>query len=866
MLAATAAQPAAAAPRPDSRVPGERVPAAAAAEVARTGPARRPDPVGLDAPSAVAAQKGAARREAPAGAADPDPDAAGAETEDPDASDTFVFGGLNAPGLARGAGGPSPPDTTGAIGTTRYVEVTNDDIAVYDRGNLGLVGSRLDLAAFAGFPAEFVVDPQIMWDSTSSRFYVVTTQRLYGTSGPGGTEAVQDFINVMWTAGSDPTDLSAGWCRFRFSTDSFGGAGEADDRYYFDDYPKLGDNASHLIIGVNVFEHDKANGRAYLGGARPFRGARIWTIRKPDVPSGSGCGSLGTPTAFGAPTDVTGNRYPDADAPGPNTYAFTPVPAIGVDDAATGYVVASDNALAARQDLNVWTVNGSGVVTLSGEVPVGGYAAPADVPQRTPGAGTLDALDGRLYQAFVTQDPDAGAPGLWTAHTIFGGAGAAVRAYEVLPATRVLRQTFNFTGASGLHLFNGVIAPGRNGRSAAVTFNTGGSSSNVDLRVRARQAGSALGAFEPSIVLGTSPTPPASATGCDAPPTPPLDSCRWGDYAGLSPDPLSSTVVWGSGQLQASTGNSDWTTRNFAVTSNSLPTLSVAASPTSAPTGTPITFTASATDPDPGGSIAAYALDLDGDGSFETPGPSGTRSFSVPGTYTVRAQATDNAGDVQVAASQVTIENRAPGVSLSATPAATAVNRPVTLAAGASDPDGSVAGFAFDLNGDNAFELNTGVAPTTTTRFTSVGSKTVRVRATDDRGAAGIGQATVLVRAFAVTGSVPSKQKLKTVRKKGLKAVARCPDGCKLRADLVVDGKSAKKLKINKKGKATVLGTATATLVAERSTTVTVKPSNKLGKRLKQIKGLKLSIKLSASDAFANRDAETLAVKLRTKK
>ncbi len=846
-----------AAPRPDARVPGERVPAASPATGARPGPVRRPDSVGLDAPAAVASQKAAARRAAPPDGGEPE---AGSEAQDPQASDTLVFGGLNAPGLALGASGPIPPDTTGAIGTTRYVEVTNDDIAVYDRGNLGLVGGPLDLAAFAGFPTELVVDPQIMWDSTSNRFYVVTTQRLYSTSGPGGTEAVQDFVNVMWSASSDPTNLTAGWCRFRFPTDNFGGAGEADDRYYFDDYPKLGDNASHLVIGVNVFEHDKTNGRMYMGGNRPFRGSRIWTIRKPDVPSGSGCGTLGTPTAYGAPTDVTANRYPDADAPGASTYAFTPVPAIGVDDAATGYVVASDNTLTTRQDLNVWTVNGSGAVALSGEVPIGSFAAPADVPQPAPGAGTLDTLDGRLYQAFVTQDPDAGAPGLWTAHTISGGAGAALRAYEILPATRVLRQTFNFTGASGLHLFNGVIAPARNGRSAAASFNTGGASSNVDLRVRARQAGSPLGAFEPSIVLGTSPTPLASATGC--PPNP----CRWGDYAGLSPDPLSSTVVWGSGQLQASTGNSDWTTRNFAVTSNSLPTLSVAASPTSAPTGTPITFTASATDPDPGGSIAAYSLDLDGDGSFETPGPSGTRSFSVPGTYTVRAQATDNAGDNQVAALQVTIANRAPGVSLSATPAATAVNRPVTLAAGASDPDGSVAGFAFDLNGDNAFELATGVAPSTTTRFTSAGSKTVRVRATDDRGAAGIGQATVLVRAFAVTGSVRSKQKLKTVRKKGLKAVARCPDGCKLRADLVVDGKSAKKLKINRKGKATVLGTARATLVAGRSTTVTVKPSKKLRKRLKQIKGLKLSVKLSARDAFANRDAETLAVKLRAKR
>jgi len=136
-----------AAPRPDARVPGERVPAVSPATGARTGPVRRPDAVGLDAPAAVASQKAAARRAAPPDAGEPE---AGSEAQDPQASNTLVFGGLNAPGLALGASGPIPPDTTGAIGTTRYVEVTNDDIAVYDRSNLGLVGGPLDLAAFAG--------------------------------------------------------------------------------------------------------------------------------------------------------------------------------------------------------------------------------------------------------------------------------------------------------------------------------------------------------------------------------------------------------------------------------------------------------------------------------------------------------------------------------------------------------------------------------------------------------------------------------------------------------------------------------------------------------------------------------------------
>ena len=49
--------------------------------------------------------------------------------------------------------------------------------------------------------------------------------------------------------------------------------------------------------------------------------------------------------------------------------------------------------------------------------------------------------------------------------------------------------------------------------------------------------------------------------------------CRWGDYAGASPDPAAPTTgttgqVWGTSMLSApggSSSSSGWTTRNFAV-------------------------------------------------------------------------------------------------------------------------------------------------------------------------------------------------------------------------------------------------------------------------------------------------------------
>jgi hypothetical protein len=53
------------------------------------------------------------------------------------------------------------------------------------------------------------------------------------------------------------------------------------------------------------------------------------------------------------------------------------------------------------------------------------------------------------------------------------------------------------------------------------------------------------------------------------------ESCRWGDYAGASVDPINSNVVWASNQLDgpARTGHqAQWATQNFAITPQIAPT------------------------------------------------------------------------------------------------------------------------------------------------------------------------------------------------------------------------------------------------------------------------------------------------------
>ena len=67
-----------------------------------------------------------------------------------------------------------PSDSTGAIGLTRYVELTNGDYAIYTHAQRRIAqGSLRSLAGLPSGPNDQAVDPQIIWDPTSRRFYYV---------------------------------------------------------------------------------------------------------------------------------------------------------------------------------------------------------------------------------------------------------------------------------------------------------------------------------------------------------------------------------------------------------------------------------------------------------------------------------------------------------------------------------------------------------------------------------------------------------------------------------------------------------------------------------------------------------------------
>src|SRR5205085_1394731 len=155
-----------------------------------------------------------------------------------------VFGSLNASGLnaasqieAQGeAGDVTPPDTTGAIGPSDYVEIVNQEVAAYDRSTLSLLGPAVELAAFTGGVSP--CDVQVKYDPQTARWFY-SAIRCDGTLN-------KNEIYVGFSKTSDPSDLSTaaghGWCGYAYPTAKV-----------LEDYPKLGLAATHIVIGSNAF-------------------------------------------------------------------------------------------------------------------------------------------------------------------------------------------------------------------------------------------------------------------------------------------------------------------------------------------------------------------------------------------------------------------------------------------------------------------------------------------------------------------------------------------------------------------------------------------------------------------------------------
>jgi PKD domain len=205
---------------------------------------------------------------------------------------------------------------------------------------------------------------------------------------------------------------------------------------------------------------------------------------------------------------------------------------------------------------------------------------------------------------------------------------------------------------------------------------------------------------------------------------------------------------------------------------NRPPVARLVAIPNPVEAGQARTYDASASS-DPDGDVLTYRWDTNGDdrldpfvttGDDPVEGP--LMGFAAPGSYPILVEVTDSSG----ASDQATIthvvvpatgENLPPTARFTPTPFSPLVFDPVTLDASASsDPEGPIARYEWDLDGDRTFETDNGDDPVLVTSFDTPGERVVRLQVTDADGATGTSERPILVRtspsALVVPGAFPS--------------------------------------------------------------------------------------------------------------
>jgi hypothetical protein len=449
---------------------------------------------------------------------------------------------------------PAPPDTTGAIGLERFIQLVNGRAGLYESGT-GIIIKSETLDTLAQAPGAFNVDPQIIWDSTSFRFYYAmisvfskSDNRL--SFGFSKTPLVNDLSG----------DLSSdGWCHYSIG---FGSS--------LPDFPKLGDSPDFALIGVNINDSPDVE----------FIGSALIAISKPPN------GRVTCPPVLSLKLGAAFNLADSAGA-----RVFTPVPANQIDSAPAGVVVARNGILPSTK---LWffkvttDIFGNPIFEKAKGLTVPEYAMPPTAAQ--PGENPkLDTISAVMTQAVMAFNPRTQRNEFWTQHTIMNPnnpAFSAVRYYEIDPFHRSLFQFFhplpfllntNFifsTFAGGSSIFNGAISPdrvllgepGAFGNSFVLEYNRSGPNDPPEVRATSSVNGAPPSGFRGIVQL--------NSNSCSEKILPTGErGCRWGDYSGASPDPVpkllgvtDSGVVWGTNQFSFGIPKDfDWGTIIFAL-------------------------------------------------------------------------------------------------------------------------------------------------------------------------------------------------------------------------------------------------------------------------------------------------------------
>ncbi len=468
-------------------------------------------------------------------------------------------------GVAVNFGGPVsaespyvPPDTNGDVGLTTVIAQANGRIRSYDRlGNAGALNTDAD-SFFASVRASIVVDPRVVFDRISKRWFV-----------EGIDEASPNNNICLAVSDGEAITGSTVWKFYAIPQNVGGGANG------FADYATMGVDASGVYFGTNRF-------------ASSFANCDVICLDKTLL--------LNSNTVLATP-------FRNMISSG--TGMFTPWPATNDDPAANvALVIGVDAGAFGKLDYRRITYT-AGVFSISANasitVPTTSNPMAMPISTSSTATGSIDGLDDRLFYARISRNRLTGQVNVHTAQGIRMNSSGTGSSSGDRDGARWYNITSPFSGTATLTNAGTVVDPASTGflhcTIPSVAMNGQGHEFIGFTIGNTAQSPSIGGSYRLStdglVTAPTIITPGANYYNAQDGTNPK----RWGDYSFTMVDPRDMMSIW-SFQEYCNANNS-WQVRGIKVLAPA-PTVT-SFSPSSATQGQTLNVTVTGTgifDPD----------------------------------------------------------------------------------------------------------------------------------------------------------------------------------------------------------------------------------------------------------------------------
>jgi hypothetical protein len=407
----------------------------------------------------------------------------------------------------------APPDTTGAVGASQYVQWVNVNLAVFDKNSGQLLygpvaGNTLFQPLGGACAANNDGDPIVQYDKAAGRWV------LSQFAVPGGSAGYWQCVAVSQTS-----DATGAYNLYAFQYPQF------------NDYPKMGVWSDGYYVTFNMF-------------TSTFQGPRVCAYDRAAMlagqPAAQQCFQLSSSYGSMLPADLDGATAPPSGSP--------------------NYLVSrlSSSSLGMWKFHVDWANAANSTLTGPTTVAVAAYNAACGGGACVPQPGTsqkLDSLADRLMFRLAYRNI-GGVERMVVNHAVQvnttrkpGSGNAAVRWYEIrnMSGTPGVYQQSSY-GPDTSFRWMGSVAMDKQG-NMAVGYSKSSKSVYPSLAFATRAAGDPVGALgaETTIVSGT---------GSQL-----QNLSRWGDYTHMSVDPGDDCTFWYTGQYLKTNGTWNWSTR-----------------------------------------------------------------------------------------------------------------------------------------------------------------------------------------------------------------------------------------------------------------------------------------------------------------